>query len=145
YRMEERERIKIVDYTGSKKVERTKIDEKLRELNVGIAADYFRDDAKIRRAESVIRSFMADKGFANADVTHTFTAVNGNPKLMTLTFDVTEGPKLKIRGMEFVGNTAFSDKALTRRLKTNKPKAWWSFISGKGTYRVDKYEEDVER
>ena len=32
YSMEERERIKIVDYEGSKQVERTKIDEKLKEL-----------------------------------------------------------------------------------------------------------------
>jgi hypothetical protein len=50
YKMEERERIKLIDYTGSKKIERTKIDEKLRELNVAIPADSFRDDAKIRRA-----------------------------------------------------------------------------------------------
>ena len=31
FNMEERQRVKIVDYTGSSKVERTKIDEKLKE------------------------------------------------------------------------------------------------------------------
>lgn len=145
YRMEERERIKLIDYSGSKKVERTKIDEKLRELNVSIPADSFRDDAKIRRAESVIRSFMADKGFANAEVTHTFTPVpGGNSKLISLTFDVQEGPKLKIRKVDFIGNTTFGDGTLTKRLKTNRPKPWFNPFSQKGTWRVDRYEEDVE-
>src|SRR6185503_5368751 len=112
YHMEERERIKLVDYEGSKKVERTKIDEKLRELNVSLRLDSFRDDAAIRRAESVIRSFMAEKGYSNAEVTHTVTPVAGGPKLINVTFHVEEGPKVKIRRVDFLGNTAISDRTL---------------------------------
>ena len=49
----------------------------------------FRDDAKIRRAESVIRSFMADKGHNNAEVSHKVTPVAGkfpSPKAIALNF-----------------------------------------------------------
>ncbi len=145
YQMEERERVKLIDYEGSKLVERTKIDEKLRELNVAIPTDSFRDDAKIRRAESVIRSFMADKGHNNAEVSHKVVPIEGGPKLVKVVFMVTEGPKVKIRKVEFVGNSAVSDGALRKRMKTNKGKQWWSFISGKGTFKADKYEEDAER
>src|SRR5258705_9436385 len=49
YHMEERERIKLVDYEGSKKVERTKIDEKLPEMTISLRLDSFRDDTAIRR------------------------------------------------------------------------------------------------
>src|SRR5215204_4908637 len=49
YHIEERERIKTVRYDGSKQVERTKIEEMLRERNLVIGADSFVDEAKIRR------------------------------------------------------------------------------------------------
>ena len=51
YDIEERQRIKIVDYTGSKQLESTKIDEKLKEENVTIRLDSFVDDALIRRVK----------------------------------------------------------------------------------------------
>ena len=48
--MEERQRVKNVDYVGSKKVERAKIEEKLKELNTGIRLDTFIDPALIRKS-----------------------------------------------------------------------------------------------
>src|SRR3954451_13055897 len=41
YNMEERQRVKIVDYVGSKKVEVSKIDEKLKDANAQIRLDSF--------------------------------------------------------------------------------------------------------
>src|SRR5207244_3004662 len=140
-----RERIKLVDYEGSKKVERTKIDEKLREMNISLRLDSFRDDAAIRRVEGVIRSFMAEKGFSDAEVSHRVVPVAGGPKLVNVIFNVSEGPKVKIRRVEFVGNSAVSDGKLRKKMKTNKSRAWWSFISGAGTFKADKFEEDAER
>ena len=49
YNMEERERVKIVDYQGSKQIDSTKIDEKLRELNVELRLDSFLDLGMVRR------------------------------------------------------------------------------------------------
>ena len=43
FKMEERQRVKIVDYVGSKKVEQSKIDEKLKEESVTIRLDSFID------------------------------------------------------------------------------------------------------
>jgi outer membrane protein assembly factor BamA len=91
YNMEERQRIKIVDYQGSKQIDRTKIDEKLRERNVELRLDSFLDEGSIRRVEGVLRSFMAEKGFTNAEVSHKVTPVAGGPKLVNVTFNVSEG------------------------------------------------------
>ena len=143
--MEERERVKIVDYQGSKQIDRTKIDEKLRELNVELRLDSFLDQGTVRRVEGVLRSFMAEKGFTNAEVSHTITPVAGGPKLVNVTFLVNEGPKIKIRSIEFVGNEAIGDGTLQRKLKENKPKGIISFITGSGTYKESEYEADVER
>ena len=48
YDMEERQRVKIVDYVGSKKVEQSKIDEELKKQNLRIALDSFIDQGLIR-------------------------------------------------------------------------------------------------
>jgi len=145
YNMEERQRVKIVDYQGSKQIDRTKIDEKLRERNVELRLDSFLDESVVRRVEGVLRSFMTEKGFTNAEVTHTITPVAGGPKLVNVTFNVSEGPKIKIREIDFVGNEAISDSRLQRRLKENKPKGIISFVTGSGTFKEAEYEADAER
>ena len=42
--MEERERVKIVNYEGSKQIDRTKIDEQLRERSIELRLDSFLDE-----------------------------------------------------------------------------------------------------
>src|SRR6185295_15851379 len=58
YHMEERQRVKIVDYDGSKKVERSKIDEALKMQNVELRLDTFLDPATIRKVETIVRDLM---------------------------------------------------------------------------------------
>jgi outer membrane protein insertion porin family len=145
YDMEERERVKIVSYEGSKKIERTKIDEKLKELGIQLRLDSFLDPGTVRRVEGVLREMMAEKGFQAAEVTHSVTPVAGGPKLVNVTFNIAEGPKVRIRDIEFIGNKAFSDGKLQRKMKENKEKGFLSFITGGGTYKESKFEEDAEK
>jgi outer membrane protein insertion porin family len=145
YNLEERQRVKIVDYTGSKKVEVSKIDEKLKEVNAQIRLDTFIDPGLIKKVEGVVRDLMKEKGFQFASVTHDITEMPGGPKLVHLTFKMDEGPKVKIRKIEFVGNQALSDGALKRKMKQNKEQWFLSFITGRGTYQEHSFDEDAER
>jgi outer membrane protein insertion porin family len=151
YHMEERERIKIVDYRDTDEksisiIKRSDIDDKLRERTIELRLDSFRDDGTIRRVEGVLRELMAEKGFTNAEVSHRITPVAGGPKLVNVTFIVGEGPKLKIRDVEFLGNEAFSDGKLQKRIKENKPKnPFYGWISGGGTYKESEFEEDAAK
>jgi outer membrane protein insertion porin family len=145
YNMEERQRIKIVEYKGSKQIDRTKIEEQLRDRGIEVRLDSFLDEGTIRRVEGVLRTMMAEKGFSNAEVTHTITPVAGGPKLVNIAFNVSEGPKIKIRDIEFVGNQQVSDGALQRKMKENKPKGILSFITGTGTYKEAKFEDDAQK
>src|SRR3954469_17429562 len=49
YHMEERQRVKVVDYIGSKKIETAKIDEKLKDANAQIRLDTFIDPGLVRK------------------------------------------------------------------------------------------------
>jgi outer membrane protein insertion porin family len=143
-RMEERQRVKVVEYVGSKRVEATKVDEKLREINNVIRLDSFIDPGQIRRVETVVREMLAEKGYMDATVTHKITPVPGGPKLVNLTFEIDDGPKVFIRRLEFIGNQAYSDRKLRGRMKENKPRGMFSFLSGKGTYQEAKFDDDAE-
>jgi outer membrane protein insertion porin family len=145
YHMEERERVKVVSYEGSKKIDRTKIDEKLKEAGIQMRLDSFLDQGTIRRVEGVLREMMAEKGYQAADVNHVITPVEGGPKLVNVAFNITEGPKVKIRDVEWLGNVAYGDGTLTRKMKENKPKGILGFITGGGTYQEAKLEEDFDK
>lgn len=145
YNLEERQRVKIVDFVGSKKVERTKIDEALKTADAQVRLDTFIDPGLIKKVEAITRDLMKEKGFQFANVSHEIKELPGGPKLVHLTFSMDEGPKVKIRNIEFVGNEAVGDRALKRHMKQNKEQWFLSFMSGRGTYQENKFDEDAER
>ena len=143
--MEERPRVKIVDYTGSTKVERTKIDEKMKELGIALRLDSFLDQAVVKRVQGIVKSFMADKGYEFAEVTSTVEPLPAGPKLVKVVFDVKEGPKVKVRTINFNGNVEVSDGTLASQMKSTKAHNMLSWITGKGTYNENKFDEDAEK
>jgi outer membrane protein insertion porin family len=146
YHIEERERVKIVDYIGTKKIEAAKIDERLRTAKSEIRTDSFIDDATVKKVEGLLRDMLKEKGFPYAEVTHSIANMPGGPKLVHLTFNLSEGPEVKIRTIDFVGNQAIQDGKLRKQMKNNKQGGGlFSMFTSAGTYHADKIEEDIER
>ena len=145
FKMEEKPRVKIVDYTGSKNLDQSKIEEKLKEENLMIRLDSFIDPGQIRKVEGIVRSFMAAKGYQYAEVSHEIKPMPGGPKLVHLTFNVKEGPKVRIKKIDFEGNTALSDSELAGEMKHNRSAHWLSFVTNRGTYQEAAFEEDADR
>jgi outer membrane protein insertion porin family len=145
YHMEERPRVKIVDYTGSTKVERTKVDEKMKEAGVSLRLDSFLDEGVVRRVKGIVKSLMSEKGYEFAEVNSSVEPLPSGPKLVKVVFDIKEGPKVKVRTLNFVGNTAVSDGALSKQMKSTKAHGWLSWITGKGTFQESKFEEDADK
>jgi outer membrane protein insertion porin family len=144
FNMEERPRVKIVDYTGSTKVERTKIDEKMKELGVALRLDSFLDEGAMRRVKSIIQDFMSEKGYQFAEITSKVEPLPGGPKLVKVLFDVQEGPKVRIREVAFEGNEALGDRTLRRKMKETKQHGALSWLTGGGTFKEAKFEEDAD-
>jgi outer membrane protein insertion porin family len=156
YNMEERQRVKIVDYVGSKKLETSKIDEKLKDANAQIRLDTFIDPSLVRKVSGIVRDMLREKGFQFADVKPEIAEMPGGPKLVHLTFHMDEGPKVKIRRIDFIGNKAVSDGKLKRQMKENKerpemkdvvhlPTWFMSLLGDKGTYQEPKFDDDAEK
>src|SRR5579872_2955501 len=157
YNMEERQRVKIVDYLGSKKLETSKIDDKLKDENAQIRLDTFIDPSLVRKVSGIVRDMLREKGFQFASVTPEIKEIQGGgPKLVHLTFNMDEGPKVKIRRIDFVGNKEISSRSLKAQLKDNKERAafedFWhlpTYVMGlmgdSGTYQETKFDDDAEK
>ena len=145
FNLEERERVKLVNYTGSDELNRGDIEDMLDGTGLRLRLDSFIDPQTVSRIEAALRQMFAEKGYQFADVSHEITAVAGGPKLVHVTFHMSEGPKVQIKKIGFVGNQVMSDRSLKRKMKGTKERWWLSFISGRGTYQPAKFEEDAER
>src|SRR5207247_8305144 len=147
---------KSFDDVGSKKIEVSKIDEKLKEANAQIRLDTFIDPSLIKKVKTIVRDMLREKGFQFADVKEEIVEISGGPKLVHVTFHMEEGPKVKIRSVEFVGNKAVSDGTLKRQMKQNRerpnmrdaihlPTWFMSVIGDRGTFQEPKFDEDAGR
>jgi outer membrane protein insertion porin family len=149
FHVEERPRVKVVDYAPTRgdklKIEQSKIEELMTERNAQIRVDSFIDQSAVRKVKGIISELYAEKGYADATVTTSITELPSGPKLVQLTFTVDEGPKVKVGEVAFDGNQAFSDKKLRGKMKDNKPRGFFGFITGGGTYQPAKMPDDAEK
>ncbi len=83
YNMEERQRVKIVDYVGAKHLERSKIDDKLKEENAIVRLDSFVDPGMVRKVKKVVLDMLAEKGYQFATVTPEIKALPAVPSSST--------------------------------------------------------------
>lgn len=101
------------------------------------------DERRIRRDADKILEFYRDKGYTEVSVDYTVDrdSESGDG---TVTFLINEGQKLKIKDIEFVGNTAFKSRELRKQMKTRKH--WFlSWLTGSGKFQEAEFQEDLER
>ena len=145
YHLEERPRLKLVDYAGATSVSRADLLDRLKERQVELRLDGFVDQSALRRAAGIVRELYAEKGFQYAEVTTAIRELPGGPKLAHVVFTISEGPKVAIRDVAFVGNRVFSDRVLAKSLKANRAQSLLSLVSGRGTFSDEKFAEDADR
>ena len=144
FHLEERQRIKIVDFDGAAAVSRTDINDRLKERGIDVRLDSFVDAGLLRKVSAELRALYSEKGFQYAEVTPVVRELAGGPKLGHVVFNVTEGPKVAIRHVEFLGNVIFSDDTLAKALKANRAQGILSLVTGRGTFSEQKFEEDAQ-
>jgi outer membrane protein insertion porin family len=91
------------------------------------------------RLENRLRSKYTEMGYLLAEIEmQQFTSEETSRQVVEV--NIREGKKVKVRRVEFIGNSAFSDNKLRGRIKTRKK----SFFRS-GEYKLEKIEEDKDR
>ena len=138
----EKPTIRNVEYKGLSSVQVSDVLKALSEKKATLSQTQPYDETKARRAVLIIKSLLAEKGKQKAEVeVQTERVAQSNTVLVT--FNVTEGPKVKIDKIEFEGNQIFSDKQLKSAMELVKEAGALTGFTGKDAYHEGKLAYDL--
>ena len=129
YNMEERQRVKIVDYVGSDKVDQSKIEEELKDKGIQIRLDSFIDPGLIRRVAGVVRELYAAEGYQFAEVKPEVKEVEGGPKRCTSPSTSPKGRRSRSASSSSSATRRSATARSRRKMKENKGRGFFSFIT----------------
>jgi len=137
YVVKEKATIVKIDLQGNDEFDDTKLREKIT-ISTGAIADA----VLIQDNANKLRAFYEEEGYWLSRIIPVIKNISGDE--VSLTYQIEEGPKIKIRKIVTEGNKALSAGKIKGVMET---KEWWlfSFISSSGYFQKERMEVDVER
>jgi outer membrane protein insertion porin family len=142
FNVRERPLVRAIKYEGLQSVANSEIAGILKDRKADLPLNSPYDSARIRRAESVLKQILTERGRQNPQVEARTEYVESGANV---TFVVKEGPKLKIEKIEIEGNKAFSDSELKNVMKLSKEVAPITLFTRNDTYDHLKLSDDISR
>ncbi len=143
----ERRVIRSINYEGIHSVTVSEILDRFKERKVGLSVESQYDPDKVQRAVVALKDFLAERGRQYATVEPQIEQIP--PSSLKVTFNVNEGPKVKVGSIDIEGNKAFSDRWVIRQMKNLHPIGIPHSIVLEGlfakTYDEAKMDEDKQR
>src|SRR5499427_5066598 len=139
----EKKTIRSVKYEGLNSITNSEVLEKLRDKKASISQESTYDPSKIKKAETIIKMMLAEKG--HQDATSEATTEDIPPNSIALTFKVNEGPKIRIQQIDIKGNKVFSEGQLKKSMKLIKEAGPLTVFNSKDTYFDLKLADDITR
>lgn len=136
---EERPAIAQIDFSGIKEFETDGLRRSFREL--GLAESRIFDRALLDQAEQELKRQYLARGLYGVDVQTTVTPLERNR--VGINFTVKEGDVSKIKGINIVGASAFSDKDLLDEFVLRTP-GWITWYTKHDQYSRQKLAGDLE-
>ena len=139
--VKEKPSIRSIEYKGLSTVQVSDVMKALSDKKATLSQTDAYDETRVRKAVQVIKGLLAEKGRQKAEVDVSTEFIPPNAVLVT--FNVTEGPKVKIQELNFDGNKVFTDKALKKAMKLVKESGWLTSFNGKDAYHEGKLAYDL--
>ncbi len=127
-----------IKFTGNKKFSNRKLKKKLTS-KVGEPLDerkLFADSQEMEKSYQKV-------GYQKTKVKPVISS-DENAGRATVTFEITESPKVRIQKIEFVGAESFKQKKLRKILKT-KQRWLFSWLTGSAVLKDEQFEDDKEK
>jgi outer membrane protein insertion porin family len=145
--VKEKPTIREIKYIGLTAVSQSDVLDKFKELKVGLTQESPFDPTRVKRAEVVLKELLAAHGHQFATVTTEIHQIP--PAAVGITFNIHEGPKVKVGVIRFEGNKKVSAKYLRSAMTNLKPIGIPHSIILENlisrTYDATKLSEDAER
>ncbi len=127
-----------VKFEGNKKYTRAKL---LKKVTSKIGEPL--DERKLFADSQELKKMYQKVGYQKTEVKY-HPIIDEQAGRGTVTFEITESPKVKIERVEFVGAEKFTQRKLRHKIKTRK---YWMFswITGGGVVKDEQFDEDKEK
>jgi len=137
YKLVEKPSITSIDFQGNDEFDKDKLKEQIT-LTLGAIANL----SLISDSAKSIVSFYQSEGYWLVKVIPIIREISTDA--VALTYQIDEGPKVKVKKVSIEGNNALSDRKIRKVMQTRK---WWlfSFITNSGIYKRDQMRDDIER
>ena len=132
----ERPRVSRWDYSGVKSGEKKDLQER---LNLRPGREY--SDYVKNTSIDIIKRYYKEKGFLKVDVQ---AETEPDPKIRSairVTFKVDRGQKIRIKDINFAGNTDIKDYKLAKSMSETHSAKWYNFFKSK-KFKEKEYEKD---
>ena len=143
----ERRVVRSIKYEGMKSITVSEILDRFKERKVGLSVESQYDPNKIQRAAVVLKEYLSERGRQFATVEPDIRQIP--PSSLEVTFNVNEGPKVKVGNIDIEGNNIFNDRWVIRSMKNLRPIGIPRTIVLENlfakTYDSTKLEEDKDR
>jgi len=143
----EKPTIREINYKGLNAVTQSDVLERFKKAKVPISVESQYDPTKIARAVVVLKDLLAEHGHQFATITPEIKKIP--PASVSITFNIKEGPTVKVGKIAFQGNTSLSDRTLRDAMKNLKPIGIPHSIILENlfarTFDASKLDEDTER
>lgn len=125
-------------YSGNKKLKESKFRKKVTS-KVGEPLD----ERKLFNDAKEIQKLYQKSGYQKTQVKYV-PVIDDRLGRGTVTFEITESPKVKIDDVQFIGAEAFSQRKLRKAIKTRR--VWmFSWLTGSGVLKDEQFDEDKEK
>jgi outer membrane protein insertion porin family len=138
YTLSEKQTVGNLKISGNKKIKDTEITEALKFQEYDSL-----DPAKIAQTKAEIYKLYEEKGYYLVDVKTEVIPFDEQKNQVEVLFKINENKPVKIRRIRFMGNKAFSDKKLRKKVRT-KEKSLLTLLSGGGKLESEKLNADLQ-
>jgi outer membrane protein insertion porin family len=107
--------IRDIQFEGLSSVSESDVLKTFRERRVGVSKEAIYDPVKVRNAIRVLKELLAAKGHPNATIAEGRENVSATS--VAITFQVTEGPRVRVAVIEFEGSKVFKSSKLRDQMK----------------------------
>lgn len=143
----EKPTIRTIEYHGLNAVSQSDVLDRYKKVKVGLTVDSPYDPTKVIKAKVVLQDLLAEHGRQFATINVQVQQIP--PSSVAVTFNVKEGPKIKVGNIRFQGNKHVSTRELRAAMKNLKPVGIPNSIFLENlfsrTFDASKLEEDAER
>jgi outer membrane protein insertion porin family len=142
----ERPTIRNIVYKGNKSITESDILDAFKDRKVALSVESPFDPTVVKRAEVVIQQLLAEHGHMFAIVKPMYERIAAT-NAVRLTFNIDEGPKVKVGHITIQGNHVFSSGKIIRTMRHSRPYAiplgFANINVMSKTYDRDKLDEDI--